>query len=689
MNTCKRCGAEFDGKFCPECGQKFTDKEVCSQCGSELKGNVKYCPECGYCLVPNKTRENVDNNKPTLAVRLYGILRYVPMVIALLFAVLLPLLYIAPIAEANEMTGSAESINVYSVDEDFYGVSVAYLVFMCLAILFAAIILYQYIKNDNWKKYITIFGKIRISVGELAALTAVVLIYLPCLIISAVAMGKAAELNELLGGGVADVVYAGAAPKAVLSFAVIFTVFAIGVVVARILIGKFNPELCPKAEADKAEGAKTEVKPCRRPLLYFAYLNTRLRYAVTTFFACTLISTIIIMSFFFGWSVISPHWIIVICSSVTVVAVIISLAIGCPAWSPKDFLYVVQKKSWNTEAKIGIKKIAFVLIPLAVLILILIVESAQRHLVYGRGYIMAAVYLLVSVAVYVTAKIVIAVQSGRIAEYLYGCPGPHPDSKLRIEYDEKHEIELYESYKVAKKHGIVFDGDTTKKKMLIRRIILAVSCLVFAVISAVSAVVTPQLVDKFSASYISACVTDGYYNIDMRVNFEFYCGQPNEVEKDADGNRVLIYYDDDYADLKKQLKKAQDAADDNKVQILNKKIANLTFSSLVIYYYYTKDKDNNYEIPEKIALNTKTIVGKSASSKKSVESAKLFNAKYTVGRGYTSDKFYAEIFYTDGSYKFELVPTSVFSDIDFNKKGKQTVKWSDEWGSYSATVKSE
>lgn len=57
MHKCTKCGTEFDGKFCPECGEKFVDKDVCPQCGAHHKPDAKFCTECGarldgkkYCL---------------------------------------------------------------------------------------------------------------------------------------------------------------------------------------------------------------------------------------------------------------------------------------------------------------------------------------------------------------------------------------------------------------------------------------------------------------------------------------------------------------------------------------------------------------------------------------------------------------------------------------------------------------
>ena len=46
-HTCAACGAQFEGKFCPECGEKYVaeDTWTCPACGKECTG--KFCADCG------------------------------------------------------------------------------------------------------------------------------------------------------------------------------------------------------------------------------------------------------------------------------------------------------------------------------------------------------------------------------------------------------------------------------------------------------------------------------------------------------------------------------------------------------------------------------------------------------------------------------------------------------------------
>lgn len=50
MNTCRKCGTPFEGKFCPECGTKYVEAGVCPKCGYKNPPEAKYCSDCGSRL---------------------------------------------------------------------------------------------------------------------------------------------------------------------------------------------------------------------------------------------------------------------------------------------------------------------------------------------------------------------------------------------------------------------------------------------------------------------------------------------------------------------------------------------------------------------------------------------------------------------------------------------------------------
>lgn len=48
MNTCKECGTQFEGNFCPQCGAKVVNGKVCSACGAQVDNSAKFCNICGH-----------------------------------------------------------------------------------------------------------------------------------------------------------------------------------------------------------------------------------------------------------------------------------------------------------------------------------------------------------------------------------------------------------------------------------------------------------------------------------------------------------------------------------------------------------------------------------------------------------------------------------------------------------------
>ena len=78
---CEKCGNEFEGKFCPECGRAVVaEKNTCKSCGTEFEG--KFCPNCGQAVnapvqvaqpvqpqvIINNTNSNV-NTVSTMGIR--------------------------------------------------------------------------------------------------------------------------------------------------------------------------------------------------------------------------------------------------------------------------------------------------------------------------------------------------------------------------------------------------------------------------------------------------------------------------------------------------------------------------------------------------------------------------------------------------------------------------------------------
>lgn len=54
MHTCPKCGTQFEGKFCPECGERYVEADTCPNCGAPIVSGANFCPECGHAyFVPS------------------------------------------------------------------------------------------------------------------------------------------------------------------------------------------------------------------------------------------------------------------------------------------------------------------------------------------------------------------------------------------------------------------------------------------------------------------------------------------------------------------------------------------------------------------------------------------------------------------------------------------------------------
>ena len=51
--SCSNCGEKIEkgAKFCPSCGKKTTNGEICPKCGKEVEDGAKFCQFCGESLV--------------------------------------------------------------------------------------------------------------------------------------------------------------------------------------------------------------------------------------------------------------------------------------------------------------------------------------------------------------------------------------------------------------------------------------------------------------------------------------------------------------------------------------------------------------------------------------------------------------------------------------------------------------
>ena len=97
---CEKCGTEFEGNFCPNCGTPSeAGKNICPKCGQARSGADRFCKNCGYDF--NGTEKSLKTGAAAFGSAAAAAIRRVPkkvwitvgvvvVAIAVLLAVLIP-----------------------------------------------------------------------------------------------------------------------------------------------------------------------------------------------------------------------------------------------------------------------------------------------------------------------------------------------------------------------------------------------------------------------------------------------------------------------------------------------------------------------------------------------------------------------------------------------------------------------
>jgi len=253
MYTCKHCGTEFNGKFCPECGAR--NEAVCPNCNAELAENAKFCPECGFALkdaAPAAVKRPSAEGKEGIFKKLYKYSSFVPAALFALFSVLLLAFYAAPLAVAimgdgfpDESLGNVYSLYCgYLAEAPAVSGTVSALIilfifgFLCAALAVCA----KFLPAFKYKQF-KLFGK-TVSLNNL--LTAVGwFFYLVFFVFGIVIAAMIAAADEGMG-----IIGAGVCPVLLIVFSLIFALLSAGTFVARMLIAKKLPEFAEEEQGE-------------------------------------------------------------------------------------------------------------------------------------------------------------------------------------------------------------------------------------------------------------------------------------------------------------------------------------------------------------------------------------------------------------------------------------------------------
>ena len=275
-HKCLKCGNEFEGNFCPECGERYQEDKVCPKCGTTLKGNVKFCTNCGYSFIAgdNKKEEKKEvtpvvkeNNvvkveKPSMAPekakKIYNILSNLFSILFMVVSVLMLIFFFTPVAVSpgGELFGETIPSESYgSVFEifNYEGLSLfGFLIFLMvlgLASLILAIVTLAFKLSSNLRDRTKVVGSRVVYIRDLLSGIGYVLFFI-MFIISCVILIQISSEDGGMG-----IINAGPSPILILVFSLLSCIVAIICVVGCRYLSKQDSSL---NKAKKVEDATAE-----------------------------------------------------------------------------------------------------------------------------------------------------------------------------------------------------------------------------------------------------------------------------------------------------------------------------------------------------------------------------------------------------------------------------------------------
>lgn len=119
MQTCPKCGTQFEGKSCPECGAEYRGGEKCPKCGAQCEDGAKFCPSCGYSLIGRTTTDHStpygEKMRQHNAARRHKVLNIMPSALLGLFSVLALIFFSLPTGFAGSLFGEQSCGSVYEI----------------------------------------------------------------------------------------------------------------------------------------------------------------------------------------------------------------------------------------------------------------------------------------------------------------------------------------------------------------------------------------------------------------------------------------------------------------------------------------------------------------------------------------------------------------------------------------------
>lgn len=706
MHECKNCGRKYEGNFCPECGTK---------CGED-----------------KPLTDSGERDKRATLNMLWKICDYLPVVLFVLFSALNFAFFSAPIAKMDFGldTGDVGFGNLYAFSSweiPQAGVYVtALLVSAIISAVFAVFVSVIYILPITRNKVFEISGTY-ISLKTF-------LFYLYCAVYTIffiLALGLISEISEFDEG--AGLISAGACPVCVAVFSILFCVFTFaGAFGARFLfnrypfVGEKEKELRRLLSQQKiAEREKIiadfespavieEMRANSAPIIVRGKFYNRVSSAlniIVIVFALALLA--------FSWFVVNENLYAVsdpaeigiafTASANSALLLLIGLFYGVVAVIAVLFIvFFIKANNWKPTKlcpqKIGHSRIymrpnkrtvffySFALVlDIVFLAFYAVVDRTDKSLLLVTPVkvcagIAAGVLFVAGLAGLISAIAVYRIPA-RLGKELYGTAKPEPNSapivfyseEEQAEYERKYYLNLkrIKLYKQLSKDNSSYNvrfGCSKNQGGAVKRVLLA--CLAVCLITVISSLVLFAIYgNMFNKCYLKNVNAEYTRNGIVSV-----FGIPDDFNnEDINKSTYYEYYDGEYLKLFNKLKAMEEAENfgDEYIRLSQSALTvehrflrvefggKGTVSALKFDARYTDGRPSVNKVTEKVVLSQTEIERSSA-----VDGVEL-----TCG-----------YYYTDGSYKFEELPLSAYSKVDFSRVGIYYMEWVDAWGSYVAKI---
>lgn len=747
MHKCFKCGTEFEGNFCPECGTKRQEEKTCPQCGAALAESAKFCTECGYSFLavmpeaptappapaPQKTekaaapataepkpaREPVFT--PAVLQKIHGVLRYVPAALLGLFAVLAFAFLAAPFIKADIFLMSATE-NAYEALSDtsinfLHGSVVAVLIIASLALPVAALMCYLAHTNNSLK----------INRADFAAAP----FYLAILITACTIIGL---INAEDGG--AGVLSAESCPTLLIVFSVLFALLSAGATAGRYFIAKSPAFDEAREELKKRRAAQTPPVPpeaVARPLPPRRNAEPKVIKRANRFTSRKPTPYLICFMFLFlgayfakmiyrelnsGGSGNSLFELTVFFVTIGFIIVYCFAAIIASQVLLTRFKHVT---TWNKRER-SAKSYLIIAIVNAVVVAAMLIYTMVLYFTpqnYDETYNYNYAYaffsreflplLILSALLLIPLWVSLAnMRRGKkVNTEIYGKKKPLPDDSELVEFKElnreyltyRKEQAEYEEFRIAEeiyryedkryRRGELCDSRPPKFlfSLWIHKIAVAVTALVLAVLIAVPCIVFPIITNMFRIDVVKQ----------FELGADTHTVRNILPEADNRTDSAWEFYDDSYMAIVHKLeennKKTDTVTDleelgkimEENIQ-LTEQLNKLTYRYICISFAELSENSGTRVVRTMLDLNR---CDSAKSTLKEVSSVRLSPNEAAVISADTKieellQRFTAEIYYKDGSFQNCFVPASAFSSVDFFTKGTYKISWQDSWGEYTA-----